>query len=147
VVLALAAAALCCPASSFAQEEALRLPGYQGGALTNADLDRGTTILVLWASWSPRCRDIAEKVSALAGRWSDRARVVTVNFQEDSAAVDAFLVGKSMGAPVFFDADGAFARKHAVTTLPGLLVFVDGRSVFSGKLPEDAERVLSQVLP
>ena len=130
---------------AFAQDD-FRLPGQNGGELTSADLDRGATVLVVWAGWSPRCRDIPERVNALAGRWSSRARVATVNFQEDRAAVESFLAGKGMSAPVYRDSDGAFARKHAVTTLPGLLVFVDGRSVYSGKLPDDPDRVLAQVL-
>jgi thiol-disulfide isomerase/thioredoxin len=137
-------AALCSP-GAFAQDD-VRLPGQNGGELTSADLDRGVTVLVVWASWSPRCRDIPERVNAIAGRWSSRARVATVNFQEDRAAVEAFLAGKGMSAPVYLDSNGAFARKHAVTTLPGLLVFVDGRSAYSGKLPDDPDRVLTQLL-
>lgn len=138
-------AALCGP-GAFAQDD-FRLPGQDGGELTSADLDRGATVLVVWAGWSPRCRDIAQRVNAIAGRWGSRARVATVNFQEDRGAVESFLAGKGMNAPVYLDSNGAFARKHAVTTLPGLLVFVDGRSVYSGKLPEDPDRVLTQVLP
>lgn len=147
MTVALALLALLPPSNASAQGDAFRLPGYQGGELTTADLDRGATVLVVWASWSPRCRDIVEKVNALTAAWSGRARVVTVNFQEDRAAVDAFLNGKGLSAPVFLDADGAFARRHAVTTLPGLLVFVEGRAAYSGKLPDDPEKVLSQVLP
>ena len=134
-------------AGASAAEGGLRLSGYQGGELTSADLDRGTTVLVVWAGWSPRCREIVERVNAIAEGWSGRARVVTVNFQEDRSAVDAFLSGKSLSAPVFLDTDGAFARRHSVTTLPGLLVFVDGQAVFSGKLPEDPQKLLQQVLP
>ena len=136
--------ATLCSSGAFAQD--FRLPGQNGGELTSADLDRGTTVLVIWASWSPRCRDIQERVNAIAGNWSSRARVATVNFQEDRAAVESFLAGKGMNAPVYLDANGAFARKHSVTTLPGLLVIVDGRTVYGGKLPDDPEQVLAQVL-
>ena len=130
---------------AFAQDD-FRLPGQNGGELTSADLDRGATVLVVWASWSPRCREIPGRINAIASRWSPRARVASVNFQEDRAAVEAFLAGKGVSAPVYLDGDGAFARKHAVTTLPGLLVFVDGRAVYSGKLPDDHDRLLAQVL-
>jgi thiol-disulfide isomerase/thioredoxin len=114
--------------------------------LTESDLARGTTIIVVWASWSPRCRDIVERVNPLAERWGGKARVVTVNFQEDRGAVETFLRGKSLRAPVYLDGDGAFSKRHAVTTLPGLLVFVNGRVAYGGRLPEDPDRVLASAV-
>src|SRR5947207_15784825 len=51
-----------------------------GERLNEADLARGSTIVVVWASWSPRSRNIVERVGPLAGRWGSQARVVTVNF-------------------------------------------------------------------
>lgn len=136
--------ALALPLPSSAQD--FRLPGLRGGQLTNADLGQGATIVVVWASWSPRCRDIVERVNALQGRWGSRARVVTVDFQEDRGTVDGFLSGKNLSVPVYLDQDGAFSKKHAVTTLPGLLVIRDGNVAYRGKLPDDADRVLSEIL-
>ncbi len=127
-------------------QEGSRLVGLGGEVLTQSDLDRGSTVLIVWASWSPRCRDIVERVNPLAERWGGKARVATVNFQEDRAAVETFLRGKALRAPVYLDADGAFSKRNAVTTLPGLLVYVDGRVAYSGRLPEDPDRVLSQAL-
>lgn len=123
-----------------------RLPGLRGGQLTEADLAQGATIVVVWASWSPRCRDIVERVNALESRWGSRARVVTVDFQEDRAAVDSFLSGKNLSVPVYLDADGSFSKKHAVTTLPGLLVIRDGNVAYRGKLPDDPSRILTEIL-
>jgi thiol-disulfide isomerase/thioredoxin len=126
--------------------EATRLTGLRGEQLTDSDLAGGATVLVVWASWSPRCRDIVERVNPLAERWGGKARVGTVNFQEDRAAVEAFLRGKSLSAPVYLDADGAFSKRNAVTTLPGLLVYVDGQVAYSGRLPEDPDSLLSKTL-
>jgi thiol-disulfide isomerase/thioredoxin len=137
---------LLCGPGVFAQDE-FRLSDLGGGALTSSDLDRGATVLVVWASWSPRGRDINDRVNAIAARWGSRARVATVNFQEDRGAVESFLATRPINAPVYLDLNGDFARKHAVTSLPGLLVFVDGRAVFRGKLPDDPDRVLTQALP
>ncbi len=132
------------PAPSRAEE--VNLSCLSGGHLGDADLARGTTIVVVWASWSPRSRDIAERVSSLASRWGGRARVVTVDFQEDRPAVERFLAGKSLGAPVCMDPDGAFSRKYNIATLPGLVVFKDGQVVHRGKLPDDADQVLADLL-
>jgi thiol-disulfide isomerase/thioredoxin len=117
-----------------------------GESLSDADLAQGTTIVVVWASWSPRSRDIVERVNPLAGRWGGRARVVTVNFQEDRRAVQSFLAGKNLTAPVCLDPDGAFSKKHNVATLPGLLVVRDGQVAYRGKLPDDADRVIAELL-
>lgn len=116
-----------------------------GGSLSDSDLARGTTVVVVWASWSPRSRDIVDRVNALASRWGGQARVVTVNFQEDRGAIEGKL-GKGFNVPVCLDADGAFCRKHGIATLPGLLVVRDGKAVYHGKLPEDPDKVLADLL-
>jgi len=117
-----------------------------GQRLSEGDLARGTTIVVLWASWSPRSRDIVERVNALASRWGGSARVVTVSFQEDARAVEEFLAGKRMAAPVCLDSDGTFSRKYNLAHLPGLLVVKDGQPAYRGKLPDDPDRVIAGLL-
>jgi len=144
--LALLFAAALAAAPAVAQGDGLPLSGVGGEQLDRSDLARGTTIIVVWASWSPRCRDIVPRVNALAGRWSGQARVVTVVFQEDRDAVSRFLAGADLRAPVFVDSDGSFSKRHAITTLPGLLVLVDGRIAYRGPLPDDADRVISELL-
>lgn len=124
----------------------LTLPGLRGGQLRESDLARGETIVIVWASWSPRGRDIVERVNAIQGRWGNRARVVTVNFQEDRATIEKFLQGRRLSAPVFLDTDGAFSKKHAVTSLPGLLIFKDGETAYRAKLPDDPDAVIGQIL-
>jgi thiol-disulfide isomerase/thioredoxin len=142
VILALLLPALAIPAH--AQDAGLSCLG--GAHLSDGDLARGTTIAVIWASWSPRSRGIAERVGPLASRWGSRARVVTVNFQEDRQAVEKFLAGKNLGAPVCLDSDGTFSRKYNVATLPGLLVVKDGQVAYRGKLPDDPDRVIADLL-
>jgi thiol-disulfide isomerase/thioredoxin len=130
--------------SAVAQEVSLTC--LDGARLSEGELARGTTILVVWASWSPRSRDIVERANPLASRWGGRARVLTVNFQEDRPTVEGFLAGKGLAAPVCLDADGAFSRKFNVATLPGLLVLKDGQVAYRGKLPDDADRVIADLL-
>jgi len=124
----------------------LHLRGLKGEQLADADLSRGATIIVVWASWSPRSRDIVDRVNPLAERWGGQARVLTVNFQEDAPAVQDFLAGKNLAPPVFLDSDGAFSKRYAIATLPGLLVLKDGKAVYRGKLPDDPDRVITEAL-
>ena len=144
--LLLGMALLAALAGSAAAQE-VNLGCLDGARLSEAELAHGTTIVVVWASWSPRSRDVVERVNPLAGRWGGRARVLTVNFQENRPTVEGFLAGKGLAAPVCLDADGAFSRKFNVATLPGLLVLKDGQVAYRGKLPDDADRVIAGLLP
>ncbi len=140
VVLALALLSLAAPP---ARAEEISLSCLGGRHLTDADLAHGVTIVVVWASWSPRSRGIADRVGPLASRWGGRARVVTVNFQEDGAVVERFLAGKSLGAPVCLDPEGTFSRNYKIATLPGLVVLKDGQAAYAGKLPDDPDSVIA----
>ena len=146
-VVALLAAALGASLALAASVPAgVRLAGLAGGELTSAELGRGKSLIVVWASWSPRCRDIVARVNALDARWHGEARVVTVDFQEDPAAIEAFLKGKGLTAPVYLDRDGEFSKSLAVTSLPGLVVVRDGEIRYQGRLPADADASISEAL-
>lgn len=142
----LAVALLLLPLMAVPAEAQGALRGLGGETLSEASLSRGTTIIVVWASWSPRGKDITDRVNRIAGRWGSDARVVTVNFQEDRATVEDFLRGKNLRVPVFLDLDGSFSKKNAVTNLPGLLIIKDGSTSFRGKLPDDPDAVISEIL-
>lgn len=129
-----------------AQDGDLRLPGLAGGELREAGFQQGAHVVVFWTSWSPRGRDIVQRVNEIADRFGDRAEVVTVNFQEDAADVRAFLRDQErLKVPVYLDTDGALSKKYRVNSAPWLLVIKDGRTAFSERLPQDAS-VLAQVL-
>ena len=123
-------------------QAAWELPGLQGGSLTSADVASGTTVMVVFAGWSPHCADIVERTNALASRLGGRASVVMVDFQEEPAEVSAFLEGKGARARVYLDGDGAFSKQLRVMTLPGMVVYRDGSVAYQGKLPGDPESVV-----
>jgi thiol-disulfide isomerase/thioredoxin len=129
-----------------AAQDDWRLPGLSGGALTAGDVASGTTIVVLWAGWSPRCQDIVERSNRLVGKWGGRARVVLVDFQEEAGEVKAFLAGKDAQAPIYLDGDGAFAKRYALANLPGLLVLRDGAALYAGRLPDQPDSLIDDKL-
>ncbi|MHB1194054.1 MAG: TlpA family protein disulfide reductase [Longimicrobiales bacterium] len=124
----------------------IHLEGLGGQTFSDAELGEGATIAVIWASWSPRSRDIVERVNPLVSRWGTRARVITINFQEDRESVRSFLSGRFLLAPVFLDSEGAFSKKFGIATLPSMLVVMDGQVVFRGRLPDDPDRVIGEFL-
>ena len=133
-------------AGPLAAQQGWELPGLDGGALRSRDVASGTTIMVVWAGWSPRCRDVVDRSNALVSRWGGRARVVMVDFQEEPAEVSAFLRDKGAEAPVYLDGDGSFAKAHRVTTLPGLVVYRDGEVAYQGRLPDDPDAVVADAV-
>jgi len=141
VLLALVAA----PATPAGAQE-WRLPGLDGGALSSADVAHGTTVVVLWAGWSPRCQDVVQRSNRLVGKFGGRARVALVDFQEEPAEVSAFLAGKGAQAAVYLDADGAFAKQYGLANLPGLLVLRDGTVAYAGRYPDDADALIEDGL-
>lgn len=122
------------------------LPGLGGGQLGAADLAQGTHIIVVWASWSPRCRDIAPRINELTQQLAGQGRVVTVNFQEETPAIEDFVRQHPINAPIFLDRDGEFSKGHAVTTLPGLIVVRKGEVLFQGRLAADAATQIQELL-
>ena len=122
------------------------LPGLGGGQLSAADLAQGTHIIVVWASWSPRCRDIAPRINALVQKFSGQGRVITVNFQEEASAIQEFVRQHPLDAPTYLDRDGEFSKGHAVTTLPGLIVVRKGEVLFEGRLATEAEEQIEGLL-
>jgi len=130
-----------------ASAQGLTLRSLGGDSFSEGEMSRGPTIVVVWASWSPRGRDVVSRVNALHRRWSSKCRVLTVNFQEDRQTIQEFLATQNLQVPVLLDEDGAFAKKYAVTSLPGLLVFRDGQKAFGGRLPDDPDRVLGEIFP
>jgi len=127
-------------------EEHVRLPGLDGGEISGRDLKAGPVLVVVWASWSPRCRDIVPRMNALENAFSGKARVLSVVFQEEADAVRRFLDGQGLRVPVYVDRTGSFSKQQAVSTVPWLLVLVDGRAAFSGKLPADPDPVVERAL-
>ena len=141
--LALGVFLLLAGSASVQAQGGWRLSGIGGESLSESDVGQGATVVVVWASWSPKSRDIVARVNQISERWSGKARVVTVSFQEERAAVAGFVAGKGLRSPVFLDADGAFSRKFSIATLPDLLVIKDGQAVYRGKLPEDPDAVIA----
>ncbi|MCZ6726323.1 MAG: TlpA disulfide reductase family protein [Acidobacteria bacterium] len=144
-LLAVLAFLLVVPAAARGPE--LSLPGLGGGRLSEGELAQGTHIIVFWASWAPRGHDVVERVNKLVERWGRRARVITVNFQEDESAVRKFLRDKpNLEAEVFLDRAGELSKKYRVNSAPWLLILKDGRTSFSERLPADPHPVVEQIL-
>lgn len=133
-------------APSASPQPGASLPGVSGGELRVDGLESADAVVVIWASWSPRCRDVDRTINEINSRWSGRSRVVSISFQEEAAPVRAFLAERRIDVPTYLDSAGSFSKRHGVTTLPSLLVLSRGRVAFRGRLPADYHRVIEDAL-
>jgi thiol-disulfide isomerase/thioredoxin len=115
------------------------------GSPLKSEALEGDAIVVFFASWSPRCRDVVERARELEEKWGSRASVFLVAFQEGDEEVRRFLAGAQGDVDVLRDADGSFSKRHGITTLPSLLVIESGSVAFRGRLPSDADSVLRPI--
>ena len=124
------------------------LPRLGGGRpLDQAAISTGLVIVVVWTTWSPRGRNIVERIGRIQSDWGDRARVVSVVFQESPEAIERFLEGKELTVPVYLDSGNAeFSKRHNVTQVPRLLVFKDGVTAVNVNLTDDPNPLISGAL-
>ncbi len=115
------------------------LPRLGGGAaLEPPAIASGLVIVVVWTTWSPRGGNIVDRLNRIEADWGNRARVLSVVFQESSESVDRFLRGQKLAVPVFLDSGNAdFSKRHNVTQVPRLLVFKDGVTAVNVNLTDD----------
>lgn len=126
-------------------EDAPRLPGLGGDSFSESDLARGTTVVVLWASWSPKCRAVPAQIATLESSLGG-VRIVSVSYQEDEAAAAAFARQGALRGAIYLDRDGAFARRVGLATLPAFIVYRDGAVLLRGRLGDESASQISAAL-
>ncbi len=124
--------------------EARVLDGLKGDQFDTESLSQGDHIVVIWASWSPKCRTVVPRINEIHQEWSDGAQVISINFEESSEKAKNFLKGKGLLAPTYLDSDGSFSKEYRITNLPGLLLINDGEEAFRGAMPRDALALIEQ---
>jgi thiol-disulfide isomerase/thioredoxin len=139
------AAAMLCFAASVASAETSFKPwsGKETPALARQDLEgklvdlkdlRGRVVLVnFWATWCEPCRDEMPSIERLRGKLKGRAfEVLTVNYGESVAKINAFMKRQRISLPVLLDPDKEAAAEWRAGGLPmTFLVDAEGRVRYS----------------
>jgi thiol-disulfide isomerase/thioredoxin len=142
---ALAFALTLALAATAAGAQGDRLACSGGEQISASELRQGNTLVIFWASWSPKSRGIFERINAAAGRWEGRVRVVAVNYQEDPQEARRFLGGRALKVPVCFDVDGSFSQGYDVATLPEFILLRDGAVAVRGRLDDEDGKIAGAI--
>jgi cytochrome c biogenesis protein CcmG/thiol:disulfide interchange protein DsbE len=100
---------------------------FGGGTLDLSRAPGVPTVLSLWASWCPPCREELPLVQQLADVAGDRVRVLGVASLDGVPQADAFAEDAGITFPSAFDGDGEVMSAIGVNTLPHtVLLAADG---------------------
>ncbi|MDQ3811330.1 MAG: TlpA family protein disulfide reductase [Chloroflexota bacterium] len=91
-----------------------------GGGMSDLSTDRGKVVLVnFWATWCEPCKSEMPALQQLSDELRDRPfRLYSIDLQEDTEAVQAFLRQYDLRLYVLLDEDGSVTRAYGVRGLP-----------------------------
>jgi thiol-disulfide isomerase/thioredoxin len=130
-----AAGAELLPALSF------ECPG--GGTLDLARAPGVPTVVSLWGSWCPPCREELPLMQQLADAAGDRVRVVGVISKDGLPQADSFAADAGVTFPSAFDGEGRLMTDLGINVLPfTYFLDADGGLVFTQVGPVSSEEEL-----
>jgi thiol-disulfide isomerase/thioredoxin len=97
---------------------ALRLDCFSGGTVDLGLAPGVPTVVNLWASWCPPCREELPVVQQLAEAAGDRVRVLGVVSKDGVPQATSFAADAGATFPTAFDADGALMDGLGIRALP-----------------------------
>jgi len=92
--------------------------------------DGKPTIVVIWTTWCPSCKEQMPELEALHESHGEKINIIALSLDENKAALDKYLAAAAPKLPVYWG-DETVARAHGVEAIPTLLIFdKQGRKVF-----------------
>jgi thiol-disulfide isomerase/thioredoxin len=101
------------PWGQSASENSVALPTFPDGKVHDLQSDLGQVVLVdVWATWCEPCRDALPLYAELAKSYGPRGfRVYTINVDEDSKQVEAFVKETGLSLPILLDPNARVAER------------------------------------
>jgi thiol-disulfide isomerase/thioredoxin len=97
---------------------AVRLDCFSGGTVDLGLAPGVPTVVNLWASWCPPCREELPVVQQLAERAGDRVRVLGVVSKDGVPQATSFAADAGATFPTAFDGDGELMAGLGIRALP-----------------------------
>jgi thiol-disulfide isomerase/thioredoxin len=120
---------------------------FGGGQLDLARAPGVPTVLNLWASWCPPCREELPVVQELADAAGDRVRVLGLVSKDGVGQATSFADDAGATFPSAFDADGAVMDELGIRALPyTYFLAADGSVAFVQVGPVDSLAEFEQLV-
>lgn len=88
------------------------------------------TLVMLWATWCPSCKQQIPELEQLEKTHGDKVNIIALSVDENRKALERYLEKKPMALTVAWG-DQQIARDHNVEAIPTLLIFdKSGKKIF-----------------
>lgn len=126
----------------------LSLKVHPSGHVWNLSDERGKVVLLdVWATWCEPCRDSLPLYQDLAKEYGPKGlRVVTVNVDADSSAIDAFMTDNKLTLPVVIDPSANVAEADLRVKVMPTSFLVDRQGVLRAIHEGFAEELFSKYI-
>ena len=96
-----------------------------------ADNGGKATIVMVWTTWCPSCKQELPEMEQLNKSHGDKVNIISVSLDEKVGALQKFFADKALDLPVYHG-DQAFGRKFSIESIPTMLIFdKTGQLIFS----------------
>ncbi len=99
-----------------------------GNMVTLPLTDGGVSIINLWATWCPPCREEMPELEAFYQKNKDKVKFFAVNIQEDAKTIKDFMSKNKYTFPVYLDPSGVSTGMLVTRGIPTTVV-LDGKGV------------------
>jgi len=110
----------------------IRLTNIAGKRVIKEDFKGKVTLVNFWATWCPPCVEEIPMLNRLSKKMQGQAfELISINYAEDTAAINDFMNRVKVEFPVLLDHNGDFARLWNVISYPSTFVVgLDGKIVY-----------------
>lgn len=113
-------------------------------------IGKEVTIVVFWATWCKPCQNELEALMDLQEEWKNKVNILAVSVDDarSVAKVKSLVKGKKWPYQVLLDSNKEFYRALNLTSIPFVMIVVDGKTIWShiGYMPGDEELTVKKAL-
>jgi thiol-disulfide isomerase/thioredoxin len=128
------------------------LPDLQNRQVNLSDFQGKPVVAFFWASWCGYCNREMPDITSVASKYSDKAVILGINGDEDTADARSFAAAKKLSFPVLLDTGNIpVHRQFKVQSYPTHIFFkADGtvaKTVVGQMSRAELERELNRIVP
>lgn len=119
------------PAPTRSLDPNLALDCFDGSGPVRLAAMGTPTVVNLWASWCPPCREELPAIESFARHANGQVAVIGVDTQDTRSAAASTISDRGLTYPMLYDQDQRLLRELGLSSLP-VTMFLDGRGAIVG---------------